>query len=124
MLGIVEAGEQAMFVGAGGQRQIARRLPLVPKDMRARVKILHRQIARQEFAVAVGEIGAGGHYGRGMAAARRSQKRDMNKADSHQRESGNAQNRSDNNAPLKDRWCLAHILTYWGWVGRSRRLAR
>ena len=59
--------------------------------MRAGIKILDRQIARQKFAIAVDQIGAGdgGVIGEARSAMPVHQGH-IDKADSHQRESGDA----------------------------------
>ena len=103
MLGVGEAGAQALLVGAGGGGQIVRRLVLVPEDMRAGIEILDRQVARQQFAIAVDQIGAGddGVIGEAATAAAAHQGH-IDQAKSHQRESGDAEDRSDDDAPLED----------------------
>src|SRR5689334_22511299 len=111
MLGIVEAGRQPAFIGAGGQRQFMRRFLLVPEHQGARIQVLDRQVARQQFAIAVGQVGAGHDFRRQADAIQRFQQRDMDQADSHQRESGDTEDRSDNDAPLKDSGCRVHILS-------------
>ena len=68
----------------------------------------------------VGAWSAGGDAGVGVAAARRVRKDSVAEAGSHQRAHCNAQTRFDQKAPLKGSGGLAHILTYWGGVGRLR----
>src|SRR5206468_4634562 len=75
-------------------------------------EILDWQVARQELAVAVHQVGTRRDDCRGAAAFPGFEQGDMDETDSHQRESGNTQDRSDNDAPLVNG--LAHILTYWG----------
>jgi len=79
------------------------------------------QVTGEKFAIAVGEIGAGDDRGRGAHAIQRFQQGDMDQTDSHQRESGNTEDRSDNNATLKDSGSLVHILTCRNRVPESGR---
>ena len=73
------------------------------------IEILDRQVAGNKLAIAVGEIGAGDGDMIGKAGrARVAHHGHVDQAHTHQRKSGDAESRSDNDAPLD----LAHFLTY------------
>ena len=104
MFGVGETGFQARRIGAGGLGQVARRARLVPEIVGTGIKVFHRQVAGQEFAIAVGEIGAGdddmvGKSGRASAPHHCH----VNQAQAHQRERGDAESRPDYDAPLRSR---------------------
>jgi len=86
MLGIVKAAQQRRS-SRRSPPPGRRRLPLSHPILADGRKIL-TAVAGQQFAVAVGEIGAGGDRDGGVALSRVSAG-DMDKTDSHRRESGN-----------------------------------
>ena len=82
--------------------------------MRARIEVLDRDVARQDLAVAVDEIGAiGGDGGRDRAALAAWNTRDIDKAHQHQREGRDAHECAEDDPPLKDGGRLVHVTSGW-----------
>ena len=105
---IARAGEdagKALPARAGGGGKIARGFAPVPERMRARIKIGDRQIARQQFAIAVHNIGARDKRLRTRERFRAVafEERDIDKAQTHQPEGHDAERGGYRDASLEDR---------------------
>ena len=100
---VTEHRGKAFRIGAGCDCQIMRRLRLVLEGMRMCVEIFGRDVACQDFAVAVDEIGARG-FRKTMPVAMRAvaEHGHVDQPRHHQRERRDAHHSADDDAPLED----------------------
>jgi hypothetical protein len=96
------------------------RFGLVPKRVRPRIKILHGEVARQQLAIAIGQIGARDRETRreNVKGAVTAQYGDIDQTNANESEGHRAQDCSDNDAPLYDAGPFAHaiIVQYRKWA--------